>query len=211
MISNLLKLFWKKIKSLDLFRNQCTIDNSGICLIRKNILGSNNSLSIGKGSVLWNVHLRVRGNSNRIVVGKNVKISKGCSIWVEGNNISVSIGDDCTFSHDTQLCAQEDKSSISIGNDCMFSHHINIRTSDSHIIYDLYSNQRINAAKSVTIGEHVWIAPMAIVLKGVNIGDGCIIGTNSIVTKDIPKYCLAVGMPAKVVKDNISWKRDALF
>ena len=48
-------------------------------------------------------------------------------------------------------------------------------------------------------------------MKGCTIGRGAIIGSNTIVTKDIPPNSLAVGMPAKVVKSNVSWSRDKLF
>lgn len=47
--------------------------------------------------------------------------------------------------------------------------------------------------------------------KGCTIGDGAIIGSNAVVTKDVPRKSLAVGIPAKVVKENVSWKRDKLF
>ena len=47
----------------------------------------------------------------------------------------------------------------------------------------------------------------AVILKGVIIDDGAVIGINSVVTKDIPKNCIAAGIPAKVIKRNILWKR----
>lgn len=52
----------------------------------------------------------------------------------------------------------------------------------------------------VIIGKNVWIGDKATVLPGVTIGDGAIIGANSVVTKDIPANSIAVGIPAKVVK-----------
>lgn len=170
-----------------------------------------NEIFIGQGSMLNHVKVRIVGNGNSIKIGNNCYIGKGCSIWLEGNNVTVTIGDRCTFTHDTQLCAQEDNSQISIGADCMFSHHINVRTSDSHLIYDIQTGKRMNYAKNVSIGEHVWIAPEAKIMKGCTIGDGAIIGSNAVVTKDVPRKSLAVGIPAKVVKENVSWKRDKLF
>ena len=92
----------------------------------------------------------------------------------------------------------------------MFSNTIIIRTSDSHPIYN---NQgiRINPAKSIHVGDHVWIAPNSKIMKGVTIGNGSIIGSDTIVTKDIPDNVLAVGHPAKVVKTDIRWTREAIF
>ena len=52
----------------------------------------------------------------------------------------------------------------------------------------------------VTIGNDVWIGTKVIVMGGVKIGNGAIIGAGSIVTKDIPDYAIAVGIPAKVIK-----------
>ena len=51
-----------------------------------------------------------------------------------------------------------------------------------------------------TIGNDVWIGHGVIVMPGVNIGDGAVIGAGSVVTKDIPPYAIAVGVPAKVIK-----------
>lgn len=53
----------------------------------------------------------------------------------------------------------------------------------------------------IVIGDNVWIGESARILSGVTIGDGAIIGANSVVTHDVPAYCVAVGCPAKVVKD----------
>ena len=53
---------------------------------------------------------------------------------------------------------------------------------------------------NTVIGNDVWIGQNAVILPGVNIGDGAIIGTNSVVAKDIPPYCIAVGNPCRVIK-----------
>lgn len=52
----------------------------------------------------------------------------------------------------------------------------------------------------VIIEDNVWIADKVTITKGVRIGKGSIIGANSVVTKDIPPYSLAVGIPAKIIK-----------
>lgn len=199
-----------KIKYMDVFHTRCKIENHGTYSVNKHIKGGG-KLYIGHGSMLDHVEIRIVGQNNSISIGKGCYLGKRCSLWLEGNNISITIGDRCTFTHDTQLCAQEDNCRIEIGNDCMFSHHINVRTSDSHLIFDTHIGERVNYPKNVIIGAHVWIAPEAKIMKGCTIGRGAIIGSNTIVTKDIPPNSLAVGMPAKVVKSNVSWSRDKLF
>jgi maltose O-acetyltransferase len=57
-----------------------------------------------------------------------------------------------------------------------------------------------NIAKPITIGEKCWIGGGAIVMGGVTIGDGTTIGAGSVVTKDIPARCVAVGNPARVIR-----------
>lgn len=54
--------------------------------------------------------------------------------------------------------------------------------------------------KKVTIGNDVWIGAKATILPDITIGDGAVIGSNAVVTKNIPPYAIAVGVPAKVIK-----------
>lgn len=56
------------------------------------------------------------------------------------------------------------------------------------------------AFKGTTIGNDVWLGANCIIMQGVTVGDGAIIGAGAVVTKDIPPYAIAVGVPAKVVK-----------
>lgn len=178
---------------------------------RKDCIGVNNVIQIDKTSCCKNTYIRIRGNNNKLIIGKNVIIGENCSFWLEGNNIIISIGDYCTFTSDVEINAQENNMQIHIGNDCMFSNHINVRTSDSHPIFDLYTKERLNNPKPVFIDDHVWIAPYTKVMKGSIIHKGSIIGSDSMVNTEIPENVLAVGHPAKVVKENIYWTRERLF
>jgi acetyltransferase-like isoleucine patch superfamily enzyme len=64
----------------------------------------------------------------------------------------------------------------------------------------------VNVAKPIEIGSHVFIARHVSIMKGVKIGDGTIIAAGAIVTHDVPPHCLAGGVPAKVIRENILWK-----
>lgn len=57
---------------------------------------------------------------------------------------------------------------------------------------------------NITIGNDVWIGYEAVILSGVTIGDGAIIGTRSVVTKDVPPYTIVGGAPARVIKKRFS-------
>jgi hypothetical protein len=98
--------------------------------------------------------------------------------------------------------------SLHIGDDCLFSWGIWFRLSDSHAMIDLQDRSILNLPKSIVVGPHVWIGQDVIVMKGTDIGAGSIVGARSVVTKDIPRAAVAVGMPAKVVRRNASWTRS---
>ena len=95
-----------------------------------------------------------------------------------------------------------------VGKDCMFAGEVWLSVTDWHPIYDLDTGKRVNAGGDIIIGDHVWLGAQSKVLKGVHIGQGSVIGTGSIVTDNIPENCLAVGVPAKVVRERIYWTRE---
>ena len=154
-----------------------------------------------------NLNIRIIGNNNSIILGKNCKILRGCDVWIIGDNNNVTIGDNTTIGPYCAIEVQEKEQFIKIGSDNMWSHHVRLRNNDSHYIYDRETGKRTNYAKSITIGNHVWIAAYATILKGVNIGGGSVIGTHALVTKEIPEHVVSAGIPAKVVQSNIEWSR----
>ena len=188
-----------------------SIVNHGYGRYTCDVTGKNNRISIGKDTLLKDAAFSIRGNDNQIIIDENCTIGQKCSFWIEGNGSVIHIGKQSTFTQIVHFCAQENDVSIVVGMDCMFSNNIIVRTSDSHPIYSMRDGKRINPAKDVAIGNHVWIAPNVKVMKGVDIGSGTIIGSDTIVTKSIPENVLAVGHPARVVKEKIKWTREQLF
>lgn len=198
-----------KIKAIPFNGNH--IDNKGIGWIKKDIIGKDNVIEIRNGCFLRGTRIRIRGNNNRIVFDENCDVGINSSFWMEGNDITIFIGAGSTFTHAIHFCAQENGVSIRVGKDCMFSNNITVRTSDSHPIFDLQTEERINKAKDVVIGNHVWVAPNTKILKGAQIDDGAIIGSDTMVNRHVPANTLAVGHPATIVKQNVKWTRESLF
>ncbi len=215
-VKHLLKRFIFEHKSLHTLlrrlhrpgQGTCELVNKGMARLHKDIQGAGHAILIGEGAVLEDTAIRIRGTNNRLVFGKNCYVGKDCSFWLEGSNLTITIGEGTTFTARCHLNAQEQGCSITVGRDCMFSNQVIVRTSDSHPILDRATGQRLNPAGDVVIGDHVWIAPNSKVMKGVTIGTGSIIGSDTMVTKAVPEYVLAVGHPARVVKENIHWTRE---
>lgn len=169
------------------------------------IVGNDNIVEIKGHCRLNKIPITIFGNDNLVILNENVNFISG-NILCDGTRCKIEI-DGGTSIQGAHINGQE-HSEIKIGRDCMFSGNIIIRTSDSHPIYDTSNGKRLTPAKSVIIGDHVWLGVSIYVLKGVTIGDNSIIGTGSIVTHDIPVSCVAVDNPARVVKEGVNWDKS---
>lgn len=98
--------------------------------------------------------------------------------------------------------------SIIIGDNVLIASHVFI-SDNSHGSYKCDSwdsdprippTEREYATAPIRIGNNVWIGEGVCIMPGVNIGEGCVIGAHSIVNKNIPAKSIAVGSPAKVIK-----------
>ena len=95
-----------------------------------------------------------------------------------------------------------DEALVTIGDDCFIGPNVSIDTA-CHSTDPIERNSRREWAKPVTIGDNVWIGGSVTILPGVTIGSNVTIGAGSVVVKDIPDGCVAVGNPCRVVKRNI--------
>lgn len=110
--------------------------------------------------------------------GKNIKI---------GKNVFINA-----------CCRFQDQSGIEIGDGSLIGHNTTIAT----LNHDFNPLKRQNLTPSrVKIGKNVWIGSDCTILPGVIIGDGAIIGAGSVVTKSVPANAIAVGNPARVIKE----------
>ncbi len=144
-------------------------------------------------------------------------LAKGATLEAEafdvyaGGRINVNAGAKLSLgsgymNHD---CVIDCFSFITIGHGVVISERVVIRDSDNHAIIstengELKSDEK-PAAAPIVIQDHVWLGMNVIVLKGVTIGEGAIVAAGSVVTKDVPPHCLVAGVPAKVVKTEVTW------
>ena len=111
-----------------------------------------------------------------------------------GNHISV--GNNVFINYN---CTLLDVGKITIGDNCMLAPNVAIYTA-GHPLHPDSRNSGYEYGMDVTIGNHVWIGGSVVITPGVRIGDCCVIGTGSVVTKDIPAWSLAAGNPCRVIR-----------
>ncbi len=92
-----------------------------------------------------------------------------------------------------------DEAPVTVGDNCFIGPNVSIYTA-CHSTDPVKRNSRREWAKPVTIGDNVWIGGSVTILPGVTIGSNVTIGAGSVVVKDIPDGCVAVGNPCRVLK-----------
>lgn len=152
-------------------------------------MNSNNPFRNGRTSILRMDH------KSKLYVDGTFSFMYGADI-ILFENATLSLGDGSFINSDCKIRCHKD---ISIGEGCAISHDFTVMDSDAHYL------DGDNHTKPVKIGNHVWIGTRVTVLSGVTIGDGAIIAAGAVVMSDIPAGCLAGGIPAKVLKENVTW------
>ena len=114
------------------------------------------------------------------------------------------IGENSTF-EEVHLALTEDNFVITIGRDCIFAYDTDVRAGDSHSIISQESNERINYAENILIGDHVWVAAHSTLLKGVAIPTDSVVTTDPVVTKKCNSKSIIIdGNPAGTTKEGIT-------
>jgi acetyltransferase-like isoleucine patch superfamily enzyme len=153
--------------------------------------------------------INIRGRCT-ITIGNNVllnsrnrgyfaAIHSPVKLFVDSDGASITIGSN-TRIHGSSIHAYE---SIKIGNNCLIAGNTLIVDSDGHDPFPDEITDRLvtrKEGKPVSIGDNVWIGANCTILKGVNIGEGSIIGAGAVVRQSIPPYSVAIGNPAVIVK-----------
>jgi acetyltransferase-like isoleucine patch superfamily enzyme len=106
------------------------------------------------------------------------------------------LGDDVQIDHGASIGVT---SRITIGHGCRIGAHVQIMDNNFHHL-QLHLRDEIPPSRDVTIGDNVWIGPMAIVLPGTTIGAGSVVGPRSVVSSSVPPRSFATGLPATVVR-----------
>lgn len=193
--------------------------SGGECNMAKGSLFRNSKILVdGKGSVInvgkkcrfRNLSIEVLGKNNSVEINDSVMVYDKCYISIKGDNCHLVIGNKTTIGS-AKFFLEESGTNIIIGNDCMFGRDVCIDTTDFHSIVDATTGERINYPENVNVGNHVWLGYGVTLGKGAVVSDNSVVGKHALVTKKFtqPNICL-VGIPAKIVKENINWSREKL-
>jgi acetyltransferase-like isoleucine patch superfamily enzyme len=168
-----LMIRWARLK----LRYRSRLQTDGLCFICPRV-----KLEIGRHAVLR--------------VGRWAWIGHGCKIRVHEGEVSIGaktvIGQECTISAYQR---------VSIGRECILADRVMLIDFD-HGVVEVERPIRVQGIykRDVSVGHNVWIGYGACVLRGVQIGDNSIVGTNAVVTKSAPDNAVLGGVPARVIR-----------
>jgi acetyltransferase-like isoleucine patch superfamily enzyme len=141
------------------------------------------------------VHLEIGPNA-QLRVGRWAWIGHGSKIRAHEGTVSIGaktvIGQECTISAYQH---------VSIGRECIIADRVMLIDFDHGAVeVDRPIREQGIYKRDVRVGHNVWIGYGACVLRGVSVGDNSILGTSSVVTKDVPENAVVAGAPARVIR-----------
>jgi acetyltransferase-like isoleucine patch superfamily enzyme len=155
---------------------------------------------LGSGSILQSP-FRVDG-AEGISVGEKTVFQRGVWLYCCGIDSEIKaqlkIGKGCVFGYNNHITSVQD---VVIGDYVLTANNVYI-SDNLHGYEDIERPimcQQVNFKAAVSVGSGSWIGENVCII-GAKVGRNCVIGANAVVTKDIPDYSVAVGSPAKVIK-----------
>jgi len=171
-----------------------------------------------RGALRRRIGLAVtRLRNGRVVFGPRCDVRPGARFAV-ARGADVRFGTECVLDHGFTL---ESTGRIEVGAGTIFGHHCTVASDrsvviGSHCLFGEFTSIRDHdhafegssaaivdqgrATAPVTIGDDVWVGAKATITRGVSIGSGAVVGAHAVVTHDLPAGCVAVGVPARVLR-----------
>ncbi|HET7119648.1 MAG TPA: acyltransferase [Solirubrobacterales bacterium] len=156
------------------------------------------------------------GRGLELVIARRGEVRFGRFVWIgDGTKIrchegSVEIGAKSVLGQECTISAYQH---VRIGEQCVIADRTMFIDFD-HGIVEVERPIRLQGIykRDVEVGNNVWIGYGACVLRGVRVGDNSVIGTNSVVTKDVPANAVVAGIPARIIRmreapEELRWAR----
>ena len=162
---------WLKLR----WRGRLVTD--GLCFVHKNV-----TFEIGKNA--------------KVYLGRWSWIGTGCKIRVHEGEVLIGaktvFGQECTISSFQH---------VEIGRECILADRVMLIDFDHGVVdTDRPIREQGIYKRDVVVGHNCWLGYGACILRGVSVGDNSVVGTNSVVTKDLPENSVSGGVPAKVLR-----------
>ena len=161
-------------------------------LMRAKIFG----VTAGQG-VYIGKHCSLKGK-HHITLEDSVTVRPYTQIWSGGGTVRIGKGSEIG-----ERCRISIANSLEIGEKVLLSPNVYIHNCDHeyrNVDVPIIDQGIVQRGQRVFIGEGSYIGINAVIVGNVKIGKHCVIGANSVVTKNVPDYCVAVGSPARVIK-----------
>ena len=167
----LVRLAWWKLR----LRRRLQLDGFAF-------IGPGVSLEVGRGAVLR--------------LGRWSWIGHGCKIRVHEGECEIGaksvLGQECTISAFQH---------VSVGRECILADRVMLIDFDHGVVeVERPIREQGIYKRDVRVGNNVWVGYGACFLRGATVGDNCVIGTNTVVTKDLPADAVAAGVPARILR-----------
>lgn len=144
---------------------------------------------------------RENEGERRAQILKNLIPHAGTGLWLQppfycDYGYNLKIGDNVFFNFN---CVVLDVTYVTIGSRTLFGPNVQIYTA-THPLDHKERASGLEYAKPISIGEDVWVGGSVVICPGVTIGDRCVIGAGSVITKNIPSDTFAAGNPCRVIR-----------
>lgn len=175
-------------------------------------------IKVGPGFYIQGLpYLKIRGKAKNIRIGKNVKIFGNIDIRNRENG-RIHIGDNVSFDNDCRIVAAREAlvevcdsadigaycilncgADVTIGSNTMIASFCAIQSSSHGTKKGHLIRYQPHEHSAIRIGQDVWLGTKVTILPHLTIGDGAIVGANSVVTKSLPENSISIGAPAKPI------------
>ena len=157
-------------------------------------------ISIGNSLPRYSYFNKIRTRLYRISgmnIGAGTRITGPLSLRADTTN-KIIVGENTYFNSETRFGCQDDD--ICIGSRVLIGPRVSFESGSHNVMFE-DANGRGFFTKRIVIEDKVWIGAGVIILPGVTVGEGAVVAAGAIVNKDVKKFTLVGGVPAKFIKD----------